>query len=57
MNRKNILRWNPKYNADHPWWILREKELGDILRKSKEVKVKSVGACGMEVQNCTSTET
>ena len=37
MDKKEILRWNQKYNIDHPWWTRREKELGEVFRKSREV--------------------
>lgn len=35
MDKKEILHWNEKYDRDHPWWIRKEKELGDKFRKTK----------------------
>ena len=37
MEREEILNWNKKYNVDYPWWTQKEKELGDKLRRSKEL--------------------
>ena len=37
MKKEEILRWNRKYDEDYPWWIQKEKELGDKLRRSKEL--------------------
>lgn len=35
MNKKEILRWNSKYDEDHPWWTKEEKRLGDKFRQTK----------------------
>lgn len=37
MEKEEILYWNRKYDADHPWWTLKEKEIGDRLRIAKEL--------------------
>jgi len=37
MDREEILHWSKKYDVDHPWWIQKEKEIGDRLRKTKEL--------------------
>jgi hypothetical protein len=35
MDKEEILKWNRKYDKDHPWWVEKEKELGDKFRKTK----------------------
>jgi hypothetical protein len=35
LDKNEILEWNQKYNRNHPWWVQKEKELGDKLRKTK----------------------
>jgi len=37
MEKEEILNWSKKYDVDHPWWTKTEKELGDKLRKTKEL--------------------
>lgn len=37
MEKEEILNWSKKYDVDHPWWKQKEKELGDKLRRSKEL--------------------
>jgi hypothetical protein len=37
MEKEEILDWSKKYDEDHPWWTQKEKELGDELRRSKEL--------------------
>jgi thermostable 8-oxoguanine DNA glycosylase len=37
MNREEILYWANKYDNDHPWWKQTERELGDKLRKTREL--------------------
>lgn len=37
MEKEEILYWNKKYDSDHPWWTLKEKEIGDRLRIAKEL--------------------
>jgi len=34
---KEVLNWSKRYDVDYPWWTLKEKELRDKLRKSKEL--------------------
>jgi len=37
MEKEEILNWSKKYDVDYPWWTQKEKELGDKLRRSKEL--------------------
>lgn len=37
MEKEEILHWNRRYDADHPWWTLKEKELGDRFRRAREL--------------------
>lgn len=37
MIRSQILEWSYKYDEDHPWWIEKEKELGNKLREKGEL--------------------
>ena len=37
MEKDEILRWNKKYDVDHSWWTQKEKEIGDKLRRAKEL--------------------
>jgi hypothetical protein len=37
LNKEEILNWNRKYDKDHPWYVEKEKELGDKFRKTKTV--------------------
>jgi len=35
MNKEEILNWNWKYDKDYPWWVEKEKRLGDKFRQTK----------------------
>jgi len=37
LNKEEILNWNSKYDKDHPWWVAKERELGDKFRKEQQV--------------------
>ncbi len=37
MEKEEIQYWSKKYDEQHPWWIRKEKELGDKLRRLKEL--------------------
>lgn len=37
LDKEEILNWNRKYDKDHPWYVEKEKELGDKFRKTKTV--------------------
>ncbi|MEM3705698.1 MAG: hypothetical protein QXX59_07225 [Candidatus Bathyarchaeia archaeon] len=37
MDKEEILYWSKKYDADHPWWTQKEKEIGDRLRTTQEL--------------------
>lgn len=37
MEKEDIQYWSKKYDEQYPWWIQKEKELGDKLRRSKEL--------------------
>lgn len=37
MEKSEILEWCHKYDNDHPWWVEKEKELGDKLRETGEL--------------------
>jgi len=37
MEKDEILNWSKKYDVEYPWWTQKEKELGDKLRRSKEL--------------------
>jgi hypothetical protein len=37
MNKEEILNWNRKHDKDYPWWVEKEKELGDKFRQTKTV--------------------
>jgi len=37
IRKKKILWWNRKYDEDHPWWNQIEKDLGEKIRKNKEL--------------------
>lgn len=37
MNKEELLKWNEKYDKDHPWWTEKEKQLGDKFRRRKEL--------------------
>lgn len=35
MDKEEILKWTAKYDREYPWWISKEKELGDKFRETK----------------------
>lgn len=37
MTTEEIRYWAQKYDADHPWWIETEKELGEKIRAEKQL--------------------
>jgi hypothetical protein len=37
MNKEELLKWNERYDNDHPWWTQKEKEIGEKLRRTKEL--------------------
>ena len=37
MKKSEILEWSHKYDEQHPWWVKKEKELGDRLREKGEL--------------------
>jgi len=37
MEKEEILNWSKKYDVDYPWWTHKEKELGDKLRRTREL--------------------
>lgn len=37
IRKKKILWWNRKYDEDYPWWNQIEKDLGEKIRKNKEL--------------------
>jgi len=37
MIKSEILEWSNKYDKDHPWWIEKEKQLGNALRERGEL--------------------
>jgi hypothetical protein len=42
LNKNEILEWNQKYDRDDPWWVQKEKEIGDRLRKTKTLTKKDL---------------
>jgi hypothetical protein len=37
MDKEEILDLNRKYDKDHSWWTQTERDLGDKLRKTREL--------------------
>jgi hypothetical protein len=37
INKTELLRWNSKYDSDHPWWVQKEEELGNRFRKTNTI--------------------
>ena len=36
LSKQEILQWAKKYDDEHPWWTLKEKEIGNNIRANSE---------------------
>ena len=36
LSKQELLKWAKKYDEDHPWWTMKEKEIGDKIRADNE---------------------
>ena len=42
MSKDEILDWAKKYDEDHPWWVQKEKEIGDKFREKSVMTKKDL---------------
>jgi hypothetical protein len=42
VSKEEIIRWAQRYDEDHTWWVLTEKEIGDKIRQDNEFGMKTL---------------
>jgi len=42
LSKEEIIRWAQRYDEDHTWWVLTEKEIGDQIRLDNEFGMKTL---------------